>query len=92
MHAIAVHDNGIGIPPSLTGSIFSRFVRVHADRDAELNVEGLGLGLAIVKDCMRALDGTIEVESREGEGTTFTIRFPNRRPPLQADGAPPHVE
>jgi signal transduction histidine kinase len=92
MHAIAVHDNGIGIPPSLVGSIFSRFVRVHADRDAELNVEGLGLGLAIVKDCMRALDGTIEVESTEGQGTTFTIRFPNRRPPAQADRAPAHVE
>lgn len=89
MHAIAVQDNGIGIPASLAGSIFSRFVRAHADRDAELDVEGLGLGLAIVKDCMRALDGTVAVESTEGQGTTFTVRFPNRIPPSQADGVNP---
>jgi signal transduction histidine kinase len=83
MHSIVVDDNGIGIPAGLVDSVFRRFVRAHPDRDAELEVDGLGLGLAIVKDCVRALDGTIRVQSTEGVGTTFTIEFPDRTAAIQ---------
>ncbi len=71
-----VTDNGLGIPRAEQGRIFKRFVRLHADRDAHLGNDGLGLGLAIVAECMKAINGTISVESAEGAGTTFTMSLP----------------
>ncbi len=70
---ICVRDNGIGIPSTMIDAVFARSVRAHADRDEELGTEGAGLGLAIVLDSVRALGGTIRVDSSEGEGTSFYV-------------------
>lgn len=70
-----VRDNGIGIPDDRIDRIFERYFRAHEERDAELGVGGDGLGLAIVADCVRAMEGHIDVESREGEGTVFHVHL-----------------
>jgi signal transduction histidine kinase len=78
--AIRVQDNGVGIPSNRIDSVFRRFTRAHTDR-AELEfVKGVGLGLAIVDDCVQAMGGTITVESREGDGTTFELILPDGAP------------
>lgn len=89
---IVVDDNGIGIPKDSLDSIFSRFVRAHPDRDAELGVRGSGLGLAIALDCVEAVGGTIRVESSLGEGTRFFVSMPSggdrpARPDRETEGA-----
>jgi len=77
---ITVRDNGLGIPPDSVATIFERFTRAHPQRDDIVHVGGLGLGLSIVEDCVRAMQGRIEVESAEGVGTTFVLVLP-RTPP-----------
>jgi signal transduction histidine kinase len=72
---LLVRDNGLGMSPEVLGSIFQPFFRGHADSDQRLGNSGSGLGLAIVEECMRALDGTIAVESTLGAGTTFRLTF-----------------
>lgn len=74
--SLVVRDNGVGIPAEACEHVFDRFFRGHSERDVELGVDGLGLGLSIVRDCVQALGGTVRVESREGEGTAFTVTFP----------------
>ncbi len=76
---IRIRDNGLGIPRSKFDLIFEQFVRVHAHLDDELNAEGMGLGLSIVHECMDAMGGAVQVESVEGEGTTFTLEWPKAR-------------
>jgi signal transduction histidine kinase len=71
-----VRDNGLGIPASDLSKVFRRHYRGHAARDAELGNDGVGLGLAIVAECVRAMRGTIVVDSAEGEGSTFTVTLP----------------
>jgi signal transduction histidine kinase len=80
---IEVQDNGIGIPEEARAAVFHRFTRAHLDR-SDLHVGGVGLGLSIVDDCVRAMSGTIEVESIEGEGTTFTLTIPVK--PITVEG------
>jgi two-component system OmpR family sensor kinase len=75
-----VRDNGIGIPKAAIGAIFQRFTRAHAGGGSPIAVEGVGLGLSIVDDCVRAMGGRIEVESVEGEGTTFVVILPSPAP------------
>jgi signal transduction histidine kinase len=71
---LVVADTGIGIPEESVPSLFQEFYRA---RNAKaLDEAGTGLGLAIVKDLVDRYDGRIDVESREGEGTTFTVRLP----------------
>ena len=67
-----VADNGIGMDPSLHEQIFSVFQRLHT-RD---EYEGTGLGLAIVKKAVAKLHGSVRVESRFGEGSTFFVALP----------------
>jgi signal transduction histidine kinase len=82
--AITVRDNGLGMSPEMLARIFQPFFRGHAERDQGLGNSGSGLGLAIVEECVRALEGTIEVESKAGEGTTFRLTFPDRDDPGEA--------
>jgi len=68
-----VRDNGIGMNEHQLANVFTPFFRGHVDRDRELGVEGLGLGLSIVRDCAAALNATVDVESQDGDGTSFTV-------------------
>ena len=69
---VTVADTGIGIPRELQDRVFERFYRVDNSRSGG----GTGLGLSIVKHGVAYLGAQIELESREGEGSTFTVRFP----------------
>ena len=76
---IEVQDDGIGIPAGEIGLVLQRFYRVR--RQAEIE-GGSGLGLAIVKHLVRALGGTVNLTSREGEGTLVTLLLPGAGPTL----------
>ena len=69
-----IQDNGQGIAKEHLDRIFDEFYRVDGRRNAP--VKGSGLGLSIVKKMVEAHGGLIEVDSAEGSGTTFTMRFP----------------
>ncbi|MEO3808118.1 ATP-binding protein [Sphaerisporangium sp. B11E5] len=71
---ISVSDQGIGIPESSLERIFERFFRVDAARSRATG--GTGLGLAIVKHVAVAHGGEVTVWSKEGSGSTFTLRIP----------------
>ncbi len=71
---LVVNDNGKGIPENVLPKIFDRFYKADASRQAH---EGeSGLGLAIARSIVRMHQGTIEVASEIGKGTTFTITLP----------------
>lgn len=70
-----VSDQGIGIPLEDQPRLFEVFHRAKNAR----SVSGTGLGLSIVKNSVDLHGGTIEFESKEGEGTTFTVRLPVRK-------------
>jgi two-component system sensor histidine kinase SenX3 len=72
--ALVVRDHGIGIPTRDLERIFERFYRVDRARSRETG--GTGLGLAIVRHVAQAHGGDVTVESREGEGSTFTLQVP----------------
>ncbi len=72
--ALIVEDTGIGIDPADTRRIFEPFVRLDAGRSRDTG--GTGLGLAIARSVVLAHGGTLEVESRPGGGSRFTIRLP----------------
>ena len=71
---LEVRDTGIGIPEAHQERVFERFYRV--DKSHSKAVGGTGLGLSIVKHAVRILGAQLRLESREGEGTAITIRFP----------------
>jgi two-component system sensor histidine kinase SenX3 len=71
---VAVTDQGVGIPAKDLARIFERFYRV--DRARSRATGGTGLGLSIVRHVVANHDGDVRVESREGEGSTFTVRLP----------------
>jgi PAS domain S-box-containing protein len=71
---LQVQDNGMGIPPESLGDIFSRFYR--AANTAGHQVSGMGVGLYVVKQIVELHGGRVEVESVEGEGSTFSIFLP----------------
>lgn len=72
--AISVRDTGIGIPKNEQDRVFERFYRIDKSRSKELG--GTGLGLSIVKHAAKFHDAAINLSSKEGEGSTFTITFP----------------
>jgi len=90
---ITVEDTGEGIPTHHLDRLFERFYRVDRARSRELG--GTGLGLAIVKHLARAHDGEVTVESRFGEGTSFTIELPGdvttRDEPSSSGTIPPRT-
>ena len=75
--AVSVSDTGIGIPPEHQSRIFERFYRV--DKSHSKQSGGTGLGLSIVKHAAQYHNAKLELKSREGEGTTITVRFPIRK-------------
>ena len=70
----AVSDTGIGISPEEQASLFTKFFR--SEDPAVRETPGTGLGLCIVKSLTELQGGQVEVESRVGEGTTFTFTVP----------------
>ncbi len=76
---IIVQDTGVGIPEAAKQRIFERFFRV--DKGRSKKVGGTGLGLSIVKHIVNYYSGSIEVESKIGQGTTFTVHLPRKRMP-----------
>ncbi len=72
--ALTVRDHGIGIPTRDLERIFERFYRVDRARSRETG--GTGLGLAIVRHVAQAHGGDVSVQSREGEGSLFTLHVP----------------
>jgi len=72
--AIAVQDFGVGLDPADREHVFERFYR--GGSPLTRSVKGTGLGLTLVKQIVDAHGGSIDVRSRPGEGSTFTIRIP----------------
>ncbi len=73
--AISVRDHGIGIPTRDLERIFERFYRV--DRARSRDTGGTGLGLSIIRHVAQAHGGEVTVQSREGEGSVFTLFLPS---------------
>jgi len=71
---LAVADRGTGIPEEERAMIFERFHQAADSLTRE--AEGAGLGLYITKRLVEAMGGTIELDSRVGHGSTFTVRLP----------------
>jgi len=71
---IRIKDNGPGIPAENLPYIFDRFYRI--EEDTTRLDSGWGLGLALSRELVKLMNGTINVESKPGEGATFTIIFP----------------
>ncbi|WP_208029569.1 sensor histidine kinase [Rhabdothermincola sediminis] len=80
---IAVRDHGIGIPAGDLERVFERFYRVDHARSRQTG--GTGLGLAIVRHVVNNHAGSVHVESRLGEGSTFTLRLPTASGPVALD-------
>ena len=72
--AISVSDTGAGIPPEAQSFIFDSFRQV--DDSSTRKYGGAGLGLSIVRQLVSAMGGTVNVDSRLGEGSTFTVVLP----------------
>ena len=83
--ALRVTDNGRGIPEEDLPNLFDKFYRggsapyqatTNEDFLADADVSGLGLGLYLARDIMERMGGTISVETKVGEGSTFTLHLP----------------
>ncbi|MBN2505925.1 MAG: response regulator [Verrucomicrobia bacterium] len=85
---LSVADTGMGISEQNLGSVFSRFWQ--ADDTVRRKYQGMGIGLALVKELTEVQGGCVAVESREGQGSTFTVRLPYIAPDPNAapDPAP----
>jgi signal transduction histidine kinase len=83
---IRVHDRGVGIPIADQKRIFEAFYRV--EKGLQHDIKGSGLGLAVVQHIAEAHGGGVTVESRPGEGSTFTLRLPLR----DTTAEPPAIE
>ena len=82
---IVVADDGIGIPADETERVFERFYRV--DKARARATGGTGLGLSIVRHVVMNHGGEVLLDTREGVGTTFTLRFPASAAAAAADSA-----
>ncbi len=71
---LKVRDTGMGIAEKNLPFLFNRFWQ--ADTSSKRKYQGVGIGLALVKELVELQGGNVSVESQEGHGTTFTLRFP----------------
>lgn len=71
---VKVADSGIGISEEFQEHVFERFYRVDKARSRETG--GTGLGLSITKKIVLMHQGALKLQSKEGEGATFTVRIP----------------
>jgi signal transduction histidine kinase len=71
---LSVQDSGIGIPEAAQEQVFEMFQQV--ETHAAFRGQGTGLGLALVRRMVDLLEGTVTLKSQEGQGSTFTVRFP----------------
>ncbi|BAL84818.1 putative hybrid sensor histidine kinase and receiver (plasmid) [Selenomonas ruminantium subsp. lactilytica TAM6421] len=71
-----IADTGIGMAPEFLPKVFDEFSRENNTTSAR--IEGTGLGMSIVKKLVNLMEGTIEVASVKGEGTTFVVSIPHR--------------
>lgn len=69
-----VRDTGVGIPTNFRGALFQPFRQ--ADQSLTRPKQGTGLGLSIIKHLVSRMNGSVDVESAEGEGSTFSVRLP----------------
>jgi signal transduction histidine kinase len=72
--SIAVSDRGIGIPAPELGTVFARFGR--ASNARRKGISGSGVGLYVSRKIAEVHGGSIAVQSKEGEGSTFTVTLP----------------
>lgn len=70
---VKIQDTGIGIPPDQANKVFNEYYQVN--NSYQQNLAGTGIGLALVKEYLNLHQATIEVQSEENQGTTFTIAF-----------------
>lgn len=85
---VAVSDDGSGIPPEEIRHVFDRFYR---GAHASVMREGTGIGLALVRELVHRHGGTIDVQSRPGVETIFTVRLPRSEDVVMAsDDSAPH--
>lgn len=76
LYRTTIEDTGIGISQEFLPHIFEEFTREHSSTESKIH--GTGLGMPIVKKLVEFMNGTIEVESRLGQGTKITIVLPHR--------------
>jgi signal transduction histidine kinase len=76
MAVLGVSDTGMGIPAADVPKLFGEFFRAANAKASD--IEGSGVGLASVKCLVERHGGRIDVQTREGEGTTLTVRLPAR--------------
>ena len=82
---VSVCDTGIGVAPSQQSAIFNPFQQ--ADLSAQRQFQGTGLGLAICRQLVGLMGGTLGLESRPGEGSTFWFEIPLEIPKAEDTGA-----
>ena len=74
---ISITDNGIGMSEEFQKRIFETFERERNTTSS--HIEGSGIGMGITKKLVELMDGTIEVKSKQGKGSTFTVTIPCRK-------------
>ena len=74
LYRVTIADTGIGMSAEFLEHLFEPFSREHTGVNS--SYEGVGLGMSIVKQLVEKMDGTIEVHSQEGEGSTFILEIP----------------
>jgi len=84
---IKISDTGPGIAASDLPHVFDRFYQAKKD-----DYQGTGIGLSLVQELVHILEGSIEVESEAGRGTTFLLRFPIRQQGVKKRGNPKLIE